>query len=156
ELHGLALGAPPGQSLADMGQDWHAQLRQAIVEAQAIWFDTPIARYLDRSEGPVYLDHQAARTIPRVSGSCNHDLALALAVGVLCWFEKSLPASDYVPRMRFYTAAGDRVNEHLAGLFALVRCECQQGIARLRAKPTPALCGSNPAPEVPGRSSFVG
>jgi len=120
--------------MADVERERHEMLYRAIVEAQAIWFDTPAHGYLDRPEGPVYLDHLEDRPIVRVSGSCHHDLALSLAVGLLGWIVEAVPASDYAAAMRFYTAAGDHVSERLTGLVALVRCECQQGIARWREK----------------------
>jgi hypothetical protein len=108
----------------------HETLRQTILEAQAVWFDSPIPGYLDRVEGPVNLDNQQDRAIGRVSGSCYHDLALAVAVGLLRWIEKAAPASDYTASMRYYTAAGDHISERLTGLIAQVRCECRQGINR--------------------------
>jgi hypothetical protein len=143
EAHRWARLASSGQSMADIAQEPRCALYQAIVEAQAIWFDTPAARYLDRPEGPVNLDHLEGQTVGRVSGSCHHDLALSLAVGLLRWIEESLPAADYVAAMRYYTAAGDHVGQHLAGLVAQVRCECQRGIARWKAEGIPTLQGSN-------------
>src|SRR5262249_39994756 len=131
EMHRQALAAPPGESLANVGRELHEPLGRTIVAAQGFWFDTPIARFLDRPQ-QVHLDRQKGRTISRISGSCNHDLALILAVGLWRWIEEGVPAEDYVTCMRFYTFAGDYVGEHLVSLVSLVRCECQEGLARWR------------------------
>src|SRR5262249_6297647 len=136
EIHRLALKAPAGQTLADVGQERHKQLHRVIVEAQAIWFGTPIARYFDRPDGPAYLDRQKAGATGRVSGSCHHDLGLA--VGLWLWTQDAVPAAEYVRAMQFYTAAGNHVPEHLGSLVAEVRCESQQGVARWKAETTSA------------------
>jgi hypothetical protein len=138
QIHRQALAAPPGGTLASTGRELHEPLLQAIAEAQAIWFDTPVRRYLDRPEGPVYLDQQETRTPPRVSGSCHHDLAMAVAVWLWGWIGESRPAEDYVAAMRLLTAAGDFVEQHLTSLTALVQCECQRGIARWKEDARPA------------------
>jgi hypothetical protein len=147
EAHRLASGTAEGESLTTVAGELIEPLGQAIAEAQALWFSTPIARYLDRAEGPVYLDNSEGRVTGRVSGSCYHDLALGVAVGLLRWIEAAVPASDYVSLMRFETAAGNLVGQHLAGLKPEVRCESRNGIARLRADSMPALRASAFTPE---------
>jgi hypothetical protein len=133
EVHRLAVCAPEGAKLSDVASEHFDRLRRTVCDAQALWFDTPLSRYLDRSEDPVYLDTIDGRTIGRVSGSCYHDLALGVTVGSLKWIEASLPASDYAGSMRFSAAVGDYVPERLTFLASSVRCECQAGIARWRA-----------------------
>src|SRR5436309_14064699 len=73
-LYQDALRASPEESLASLGSDVLEPLHQAIFDAQEIWYETPISRYLDRPEGPVLLSRLNHRT---VTGSCYHDLALA-------------------------------------------------------------------------------
>jgi hypothetical protein len=132
EILRQGLTAAAGETLASVGREYHDSLVRAVVAAKAFWFDSPVARFLDRPDGPVHLDRQAARTLARVSGSCSHDLALGVAVGLLLWIEEARPATAYVRSMRFYTAAGDNVAQHLASLLSDVRCECQRGVARWR------------------------
>jgi hypothetical protein len=143
EANRRALSGTPDQTMADVGQDLRDLLEKAVLEGQGIWFGTPISRYLDRAEGPVNLDNLEARVVGRVSGSSYHDLALSLAAGLLRWIGEALPMREYTSAMRFYTAAGDCVGEHLVRLIALVRCECQMGVARWKAEGIPALQASN-------------
>jgi hypothetical protein len=136
EVHRRALEAPPDETLRDFGFSGMLirRLYERVCVAQAIWFDTPISRYLDRPGDPVYLDHLDSRAVGRVSGSCQHDLALRVAVGLLRGLESSQTTGDYVALMRFHTAAGGFVGQHMANLGSAVRCECQAGLARWRAE----------------------
>jgi hypothetical protein len=147
EVHRRAKTAPEGAILSNIAHEHFPGLGVAVLEAQAIWYETPIARYLDRPQGPVYLDRKENWATRRVSGSCHHDLALKVACGLLRWIDESIPAKEYVSMMRFYTVAGDHVGQHLDDQCSLVRCECQEGIARWKAQAIPALQGSNFGPE---------
>jgi hypothetical protein len=132
EVHQRALAAPPKESLPNLSLSGRLfqRLSAAVCVFQAIWFDTLISRYLDRREGPVYLDNLDQPSIGSVSGSCFHDLGMGVAVGLFTWMEASKTAKEYVDAMRFKTAAGDFVGERLAQLISHVRCECLQGIDR--------------------------
>lgn len=132
EIHQSALSASRDASIVGVGQDLHQPLFDAVCEAQAIWLDTPIQRYLTRSEGPVYLDHLEHRPGPRVSGSCYHDLALGGANWLCECIQKSISIADVLRFLRFNTIAGDAVGQHLHGLLSHVSCETQQGIERWR------------------------
>jgi hypothetical protein len=121
--------------MASLAGELAEPLHRAVVEAQAIWFETPAARYLERPEGPVFLSRNGDQSGLRVSGSCYHDLALAVAVGTLQEIGQDSPVSDYTGTVRFATAAGDFVTQHLMSLLPRVRCECRQGIERWRTQP---------------------
>jgi hypothetical protein len=135
-LYQDALSASPEESLASLSSDVLEPLHQAIFDAQEIWYETPISRYLDRPEGPVLLSRLNHRT---VTGSCYHDLALAVAVRVLRGAQGPELARDFVRELRYHTAAGDGVALHLASLMPQVRCECQLGVARWQADIQPRL-----------------
>jgi hypothetical protein len=132
-IHRQAAVAPATSSLADAGEGLQGPLEEAVRAAQDIWFDTPVSRYLDRAQGPVYLDHLEQRPT-RVSGSCWHDLALAVAVGALDAMQAGEPASRYVAKLRDLTAAGDQVSQRLASLVSQVRCESREGAERWEAR----------------------
>jgi hypothetical protein len=133
-LYQDALNASPEESLASLGSDVLEPLHQAIFDAQEIWYETPICRYLERREGPVYLSRLGQGA---VTGSCYHDLALAVAVRVLEGAQGSELARDFVRNLRYHTAAGDRVALHLASLIPRVRCECQLGVSQWQAEIQP-------------------
>jgi hypothetical protein len=133
-IHEQALAASPDERLANVAGANHGLLRQAIVEAQAIWNNTPIARFLDRPEGPVYLNPEGRQRLGEASGSCYHDLALGVAVCTLKGILDGLTARDFTRMMRFRTAAGDHVTQHISSLISHVRCECQRGIERFSAE----------------------
>jgi hypothetical protein len=150
EIHRQALAAAPGQGLEDVGQELHRRLHQAIVHAQAIWFDTPARRYLDRPE-PVCLDSRGRPDPGGPTGSCYHDLALGVAVGLLGWVKANEPAEMLARFLRFHTAAGDDVGQYLSGLKAHVACECRQAIAQVQAQ-----AGTPAAPDASGTAGSQG
>jgi hypothetical protein len=131
-IHEQAANAPPSASLADIGRELHESLDLAHCEAQAIWYDTSIRRFLERTEGPVYLDHLDERAIGRVSGSCYHDLAMGIVSFTVLWINKRLPAREFRAELRFRTSAGEDVGQHLLSLLSNIRCECVRGIAQWR------------------------
>src|SRR5260370_184644 len=92
-LYQDALSASAEESLASLCSDVLEPLHQAIFDAQEIWFETPIARYLDRQEGPVNLSRLGQGV---VIGSCYHDLALAVAVRALQGGQGPESARDFV------------------------------------------------------------
>jgi hypothetical protein len=132
EVHQLALTAPPKESLPNVSLSGRLfqRLSEAVCVFQALWFDTPISRYLDRREGPVYLDNLDQHSVGSVSGSCFHDLGMAVAVELFKWMEASQTAKEYVDEIRLKTAVGDYAGERLTQLISHVRCECLQGIER--------------------------
>jgi hypothetical protein len=132
EIHQAALQAPDAELLDNVLSQLHEPLLCAVAEAQGYWFDTPTARFLDRPEGPVYLDDHEREPgrAPIPSGSCFHDLAIGVAVGLLQSINAGLSAADYCAMMRLNTAGGEAVGQRLANLKSSVRCECQQGIGR--------------------------
>jgi hypothetical protein len=161
EIYRRAQTAPREEPLANHVGELANPLNQAIVEAQAIWFDTPIADYLERA-APVYLDREGRQTAQGISGSCYHDLALAVASGTLQAIGQGSRVMDYTGKLRGATAAGNFVAGHLASLIPQVRCECQEGIARWSAvtRTTAASMDRRPAvdelgadPDVPDASS---
>jgi hypothetical protein len=129
-IHEQAGAAPPGTRLANVGRELHEPLVVAVCDAQAVWEATSVQRFLVRSEGPVYLDHLNERTNGRVSGSCYHDLALAIVCHALGWIDRELSASGYRAETRFRTAAGNDVAQHLNSLRSNVWSECQRGIEK--------------------------
>jgi excisionase family DNA binding protein len=136
--HAAALSAPPEEILADLaanlvGSDGQLDqhLFQAIAEAQAIWFDTPARRYLER-EKAVYLRSRDDRPNGLVNGSCFHDLALAVALWTWKCIEAETSTRDFVRELRYRTAAGDQVGQHLFSLRPLVAAECASGIEKHR------------------------
>lgn len=157
EVYRCAAGAAPDQPLAAVGEEFHDQLYQALAEAQAFWFDTPAARYLDRVEGPVYLHGSQPPPAVTVSGSCYHYLGMSIASGLWQGIGGAQPGGEYVRLMRLRTAAGSEVAQHLASLVPLVRCECQQAIVRWRAEitaaPVPHPLAGRPAAESAPSSS---
>src|SRR5262249_24338053 len=133
-IHRLACQAPSEASLREVARPWHAALQGALEAARAIWDDTPVARYLDRADGPVHLDHSPTPPITRVIGSCYHDLALKVAGGLDAAIEEGTLVEPWLSQMRFFTAAGDDVGQHIEGLTAFVRSECVKGIREWRAE----------------------
>jgi hypothetical protein len=129
-VHQQARKAQPNAILSQIAREHLDPLLSAVCRAQAIWHETPVTRYLTRTEGPVHLDYLGEGAVGRVSGSCHHDLALAVAVGLLEWLKTNLTARDYTAAMRFHTAAGDFVGQRFANLAVSVKCECQAGIKR--------------------------
>jgi hypothetical protein len=132
EIHRAALGAGPDQTLEHVAPWLHEPLHRAVTEAQAVWFDTPARRHLERST-PVYLDRLGRSQSNGPSGTCYHDLALAVAVGLLRWIETDEPAQNFVRSLRFHTAAGDDVGQYLCTIKTHVACECQQVMASISA-----------------------
>lgn len=122
-IHRAALLAPDDAVFSDVGEEHHEELHGAVFRAQGIWRETPVARYLDRSDGPVFLDRLDSNKVERISGSCNHDLALGTAAALWQWIERSLPVREYTDTMRFLSAAGDFVSDRLMGLVPL-RASC--------------------------------
>lgn len=129
DAYRLALTAAPDDAIGDVCRDLFGELDGAIVQAQGYWFRSPISRYLERPEGPVRLDGEEG--IGPVIGSCYHDLALGVAVGLWGAMTAGMSARDYARAMRYNTAAGDQVRQRLGSLATRVRCECRQGIVRL-------------------------
>src|SRR4051794_29307674 len=108
ELYQKAVAAPPKALLFDIGRDFYEPILIAVLDAQALWFDTPISRYLDRMEGPVHFNPSDGQAVGRASGSCHHDLALmVLATTVRCMREPC-QVGDYVSSLRVTSAVGDR------------------------------------------------
>jgi hypothetical protein len=129
-----AIQAPSGAGIATVvTAACRESLHQAITDSQAIWFETPIEQFLDRSDGPVYLDESEKRTIRRASGSCYHDLALAVACGLRDAIACDRTCAEFASELRFLCAAGDYVGQHLSHLISRVRCEAMSGIERWRA-----------------------
>jgi hypothetical protein len=120
------------QSLADVLQDLREPLCRAIQRARAIWFETPISRYLDR-DGPVHLNRHG-RGNGNVSGSCYHDLLMVTAEDLDAGIANGCSARDYVRFLRYRTAAGEDVAQHVSSFVADIRCECQSAIARWKAE----------------------
>ena len=120
----------PSTPLSAIRTDLHNGLFRAVDEAQAIWFDSPIRRYIDRADGPVHLDTMEARATGRVSGSSYHDLALAVTSTLCRTIQAGTQARDWTDYMRFSTAVGDGVAGRWNELLAHVRCECQTGIVQ--------------------------
>jgi len=143
EIHRQAALADRDTSMAAIAREVHKPLRDAIFDARAFWFHTPIARYLELPE-PVVLDKQKSSTAGQVTGSCYHDLGMKVAVGLDRFIAGSFLAKEYLADVRFKTAAGDNVGQHLDGLITQVRCECGNGISKWRASTTMK------APETPG------
>src|SRR5262249_28928650 len=131
--------------LTNIGQELHAHLLRAVKEAQDIWFDTPVRRFLE-GEQPVALERAGRR--PVLLGSCYHDLALALAVGLLRWIEERCSARAYLAKMRYSTAAGDDVAQRLTAIKAHVASETQRGIRCWRTEQN--LAGAGDAPKEKG------
>ena len=134
EAHRLALSAAPDERMGDVCRGLFGELAEAIGRAQDYWFDSTIARYLERPEGPVYLD---SRGVGSATGTCYHDLALGGAVGLLGAMKRGGTAGGYVRAMRFDTGAGDQVRRHLDALATRVRCECSQGVGRFEKREQP-------------------
>jgi hypothetical protein len=131
ELHDRAKGVAPDEGMAEVAGDLREPFFCAHCEAAGLWHGTPISEYLERQE-PVFLDNLDQRTSGRVTASCNHDLALAVAKGVWEMVENGTTAADFLAIMRFKFADGDHVNQRLDSIGAEVRCECQEGIRRWR------------------------
>jgi len=166
-LEALAQRASPDVTLESIGSDLLRPIHQSVFDAQAIYFDTPISRFLIRPEGPVYLSRLADLGHKAVSGSCYHDLGLAVAVRTLEGAQNSELARDFVRAFRYRTAAGDEVALHLQSLIPSVCCESQRSISRwladiqLRLQPSKALVAAQTdlnqaavGPEVPKWDQF--
>jgi hypothetical protein len=157
-IHEQALTATPDESLANVGSECLGPLERAVAAAQVIWSGTPIAQFLDRPEGPVYLDREGPRAIGGVTGSCYHDLALAVASGTLRGIRDGVTAADFRRMMRYRTAAGDHVTQRISSLISHVRCECQGGISRFRAdtQTTEVVSKRGPGSAVKPQPAVVG
>jgi hypothetical protein len=129
-LHHRAANTQPDTPLATIAQADGDALYDAHCEAQALWYATPVRRYLERAEGPVFLDNLDERAKARVSGSCYHDLMMGLGAFTIQGIRGGGTANGFRAALRLRTAAGDDVSQRLLSMMSHVRCECRQGIAR--------------------------
>ena len=118
-------------SLAELDANVRARLDQSLNEARVLFHNVRLARFLDRADGPVYLDNLPERS-HRVSGSSFHDLVLAVGNGLQDAIEAGMTAVEFARDLRFRTAAGENVSQHIAGLKPKVRCETMGAIQKWR------------------------
>jgi hypothetical protein len=123
-------------NLNDISRGFKKELRRRVEEAQTIWFSpSSVRRYLDRAEGPVFLDNKhPARTIGRVSGTCYHDLALGIAKGLVDRIELRHTVQEYLAEMRFLCGVGDAISERLTEILKQVGCESKSAQAIVTAQ----------------------
>ena len=132
-VHESAISVPRETSIEQVEVGSVESLRQTIEIAQQIWFSTPIQSYLVRPEGAVHLDTMPASG-QRITGSCYHDLALGLAVGLYKGIMEKLPAANFVAYLRCHAAVGDGVAQRLATIRSEVQCEWMRGVERWKAE----------------------
>lgn len=104
-------------------------LTENLLMAKEMWRDTPLHRYLTRTE-PVRVSDLSAKK-SRYDGCCFHEVAINFGDDLRAGIDdEKATCRDYCAALRFHTARGDLVTDYLKSLVADIRCECAAGIER--------------------------
>ncbi len=110
------------------GEDYSDILSDAIRRGQFLFDNTPIKRFLDQYRMPVSMETLRPDGKGRSTASSYHDLAFGVACQLSESIARDLSVADYLNPLRFLTAAGDWIPDHVASIKSYVACECTEAI----------------------------
>jgi hypothetical protein len=106
-------------------EDYSDLLSNAIRRFQSLLDNTPIKRFLalEQYDKPISLETLQPDAKGRCTASSYHDLAIAVACQLSESIVTDLSVADYLANLRYVTAAGDWIPDHVAKIKSFVAWE---------------------------------